>query len=132
MALNPGSRLGPYEVVALLGSGGMGEVYKARDTRLDRVVAVKVLSPSMAADPGFPSRCDSEARTVSHLDRPPICARHDVGEHEGTAFLVLQYLEGETLERRLQQGPLKLDEALHIGIQVADALDRAHRAGIVH
>src|SRR5438876_4260975 len=110
----------------------MGEVYKARDTRLDRTVAIKILPDALAADPQFRDRFDREARTISQLDHPHICALHDGGEQDGTAYLVMQYLEGETLEARLKKGALPLDQALKYGIQIADALDKAHRAGIVH
>ena len=98
MALSAGVRLGPYEIVGLLGAGGMGEVYRARDTRLDRIVAIKVLPASLASDPQFRERFDREARAISKLDHPHICPLHDVGEQDGTAFLVMQCLEGETLE----------------------------------
>ena len=101
MALAAGTRLGPYEIVAPLGSGGMGEVYKARDTRLDRTVAIKVLPPALAADPEFRERFDREARVISSLDHPHICPLYDVGEEQGISFLVMQYLEGETLADRL-------------------------------
>src|SRR5713226_2256646 len=132
MALAPGARLGPYEIVSLVGAGGMGEVYKAKDTRLDRIVAIKILPPTLTADPQFRERFDREARTISQLDHPHICALHDVGEHDGTSYLVLQFLDGETLADRLAKGALPLDEALTIAIQIADALDKAHRQGIVH
>ena len=132
MALAGGARLGPYEIVGALGAGGMGEVYRARDTRLERTVAIKILPQGLAADPQFRERFDREARTISSLDHPHICALYDVGEQDGTAFLVMQYLEGETLELRLQRGALPLDNALTIAIQIASALDKAHRAGIVH
>src|SRR5438552_14288269 len=125
MALGSGSRLGVYEIQSLLGSGGMGEVYKARDTRLDRAVAIKVLPPSLASDRQFRERFDREARTISQLDHPHICALYDVGEQDGTAFLVMQYLEGETLETRLKKGPLPLDQVLQIAVQIAGALDKA-------
>jgi len=127
-----GSRLGPYEVVSLAGVGGMGQVYKARDTRLDRTVAIKVLPPDLAADPQFRERFDREARVISQLDHPHICALYDVGDAEGLRFLVLQYLEGETLADRLSKGPLIVDETLQIALQIASALDLAHAAGIVH
>src|ERR1700687_5853832 len=97
MPLTAGTRLGPYEILSLVGAGGMGEVYRARDTRLDRTVAIKVLPESLAADPQFRELFDREAHTISQLDDPHICALYDVGEHNGTAFLVMQYLEGETL-----------------------------------
>jgi Tol biopolymer transport system component/predicted Ser/Thr protein kinase len=132
MALATGSRLGPYEVVSALGAGGMGEVYRARDTRLDRIVAIKVLREALSVDPQFRERFDREARTISQLDHPHICALYDVGEQDGTSFLVMQYLEGETLADRLTKGALPLDQALRIAIDVAGALDKAHHAGIVH
>src|ERR1700737_2883024 len=132
MTLALGSHLGPYEILAALGAGGMGEVYKARDTRLNRIVAIKVLPESLAADPQFRERFDREARTISQLDHPHICALYDVGEQDGTSFLVMPYLEGETLEARLKNGALPLDRALHYAIQIADALSKAHRAGIAH
>jgi serine/threonine-protein kinase len=132
VALVPGTRLGPYEIIAVLGAGGMGEVYKARDTRLDRIVGIKILPEALAADPEFRQRFDREARTISQLEHPHICALYDVGEQDGTAFLVMQHLEGETLADRLRKGILPLDQVLQYAIQIADALDRAHRAGIVH
>src|SRR5437867_6051937 len=109
----------------------MGGVYKARHTRLDRAVAIKVLPPSLAADPQFRERFDREARAISQLDHPHICALYDVGEQDGTAFLVMQYLEGETLADRLTKDALPIEEALRTAIEVASALDKAHRAGIV-
>ena len=132
MPLVPGTRLGPYEVVAALGAGGMGEVYKARDTRLDRTVAIKILPETLSSDRDFRERFDREARTISQLEHPHICALHDVGEQGGTAFLVMQYLEGETLADRIKKSTLPLDQILQYTIQIADALDTAHRAGIVH
>ena len=132
MALNPGARLGPYEIVSALGAGGMGEVYKARDTRLDRTVAIKILPETLAADPQFRERFDREARAISQLTHPHICTLYDVGEQQGTAFLVMEYLEGETLADRLKKGALPLDDALNVAIQIADALSAAHRHGIVH
>src|ERR1700694_2664145 len=132
MALAAGARLGPYEILSALGSGGMGEVYKATDTRLDRTVAIKILPPTLATDPQFRDRFDREARAISQLDHPHICALHDVGEQDGTAYLVMQYLEGETLADRLTKGALPLDQALQVAIQIADALATAHKAGIVH
>ena len=132
MSLAPGARLGPYEIVAALGAGGMGEVYKARDTRLDRVVAIKVLPDALRADPRFRERFDREARTISQLTHPHICTLHDVGDHEGCAFLVMEFLDGETLAARLGRGPIALADALHLATEIADALAAAHRAGIVH
>jgi eukaryotic-like serine/threonine-protein kinase len=132
MPIHSGSRLGPYEIVAPIGAGGMGEVYKARDTRLDRTVAIKVLSHALAADPQFCERFDREARAISALEHPHICALYDVGEHQDTRFLVMQYLDGETLAARLEKGPLPAEQVLRYASEIADALDRAHRAGIVH
>ena len=132
MPLASGTRLGPYEIVAAIGAGGMGEVYKARDTRLERAVAIKVLPETLAADPQFRERFDREARAISQLAHPHICTLYDVGDGAGTAFLVMEYLEGETLEQRLRKRALPLDEALQIAIQIADALSVAHRRGIVH
>jgi Tol biopolymer transport system component/predicted Ser/Thr protein kinase len=132
MSLTPGARLGPYEIVAAVGAGGMGEVYRARDTRLDRTVAIKVLPESFATDADLRERFAREAKIISSLEHPNICVLYDVGDHEGTAFLVMQYLEGDTLEQRLAGGPLPIDQALRYAIEIADALDRAHRQGIVH
>jgi eukaryotic-like serine/threonine-protein kinase len=133
MSLSPGTRLGPYEIVSPVGAGGMGEVYKARDTRLDRTVAIKVLSDALAADPEFRDRFEREARVISQLAHPHICTLFDVGEvGAGARYLVLEYLEGETLAARLVRGALKIDDALRIASQIAEALDAAHRAGIVH
>ena len=127
-----GRSLGPYQIVAKLGEGGMGEVYKARDTRLDRTVAIKVLPQSQAADPDFKDRFSREARAISALDHPHICALYDVGDQDGVAYLVMQHLEGETLQSRLHGRPLPVDQALAIAIQIADALEAAHERGIVH
>ena len=132
MTLTAGTKLGPYEIVAPLGAGGMGEVYRARDTRLERDVALKVLAPALTADPDLRERFDREARAISQLSHPHICTLHDVGEQGGTAFLVMELLGGETLSARLAKGALPIDEALAIAIQIADALDTAHRRGIVH
>jgi len=132
MPLTTGARLGPYEIVAPLGAGGMGEVYRARDTRLDRIVAIKVLPADLAADAQFRERFEREARVISSLSHPHICPLFDVGNHDGTEFLVMEHLDGETLAARLEQGALPLDQALTIGIEIASALEAAHRAGIVH
>jgi Tol biopolymer transport system component len=132
MALVPGTRLGPYEVVAPLGAGGMGEVYRARDTRLDRTVAIKLLPPRVAHDPERRARFEREAKTISSLNHPHICTLFDVGEEQGSHFLVMELLEGESLADRLQRGPLPLDQVVKYGAQVADALDCAHKQGIVH
>ena len=132
MPLQPGARLGPYEILSALGAGGMGEVYKARDTRLDRVVAIKILPEALAAEPQFRERFEREARAISQLTHTHICTLHDIGRQDLTDFLVMEYLEGETLAERLTKGALPLDQALPIAIQIASALDHAHRAGIVH
>src|SRR5437762_7552113 len=126
MSLSAGTRLGPYEIQSPLGAGGMGEVYKARDTRLDRIVAIKILPEMLAADPQFRDRFEREARTVSQLDDAHICALYDVGNEKGMSYLVMQYLEGETLAARLQRGALAVSEALKIAIEIAGALDKAH------
>jgi len=127
-----GARLGPYEILSPLGAGGMGEVYKARDTRLDRVVAIKVLPSHLSGDPEQRQRFDREAKAVSSLSHPNICALFDVGHQDGVDFLVMEHLEGETLASRLTRGPLPLPEVLKVAVEVASALDRAHRNGIVH
>src|SRR5262245_55485493 len=130
MAIAPGTRLGPYEILAARGSGGMGEVYRARDTRLDRTVAVKVLSAPSADSPDRRARFQREARAISSLSHPHICALYDVGEQDGTDFLVMEYLEGETLAERLVRGPLPRDAVLGYAVQIADALDEAHERGL--
>jgi eukaryotic-like serine/threonine-protein kinase len=132
MWLAAGTRLGPYEIVAPLGAGGMGEVYRALDTRLGRDVAIKVLPARFASDPALKERFQREARAVSSLSHPHICVLHDIGSEDGVDFLVMEYLEGETLEHRLQKGPLPGKQVLEYGIQICDALDKAHRQGIVH
>ena len=132
MPLNTGTRLGPYEILSAIGAGGMGEVYKARDTRLDRIVAIKILPPEWAADPTMKERFDHEARTVASLNHPHICVLHDIGTEHGVAFLVMEYMEGETLAERLTRGALTLDEAMVVAIAIADALDKAHRKGVIH
>ncbi|OFW30901.1 MAG: hypothetical protein A3H97_19275 [Acidobacteria bacterium RIFCSPLOWO2_02_FULL_65_29] len=132
MPLVSGARLGPYEIVGALGAGGMGEVYRARDTRLDRTVALKVLQPQVASDPQFRERFDREARVVSSLEHPNICALYDVGRENGVDFLVMQFLDGQTLAERLTSGPLPLDQALDCAVDVCSALAAAHRRGIVH
>jgi Tol biopolymer transport system component len=132
MPLSPGSRLGAYEVLALVGTGGMGQVYKARDTRLDRIVAIKVLPPDAAESPDRRTRFEREARAISQLNHPHICTLHDVGSQDGIQYLVMEHLEGETLQSRLAKGPLSFEPALQCAIQIADALDQAHRHGITH
>src|SRR3954447_23310482 len=125
MHLSSGTHLGPYEIVAPLGAGGMGEVYRAKDTRLDRTVAIKVLPAHLAGDPELRQRLEREAKTVSSLNHPHICALHDIGHQDGMDYLVMEHLEGETLAARLAKGPLRLPEALPLAIQIADALEAA-------
>jgi Tol biopolymer transport system component/predicted Ser/Thr protein kinase len=132
MTLSPGTRLGPYELVAPVGAGGMGEVYRAKDTRLDRTVAVKVLPAHLSSSAESRQRFEREAKTISQLSHPHICALYDVGNQDGVEFLVMEYLEGETLSDRLLKGPLSFEQVLRYGIEIADALDKAHRQGIVH
>src|SRR6266581_3181857 len=132
MLLSSGTKLGPYEIQALLGAGGMGEVYRANDTRLGRTVAIKVLPSHLSSDPDRLHRFEREARAISQLQHPHICTLHDVGLQNGTHFLVMEYLEGETLAERLYRGALPPKEALRVAIEIASALDKAHRVGIVH
>ena len=132
MTLAPGTRLGPYEILGPLGAGGMGEVYKARDTRLGRDVAIKVLPAHLSSNPEVRARFEREARTISQLSHPHICTLYDVGHQDDIAYLVMEYLEGETLAHRIEKGPLSLSEVLRHGIEIANALAIAHRSGIVH
>jgi serine/threonine protein kinase len=132
MTLTSGTKLGPYEIQSLLGAGGMGEVYRARDTRLGRDVAIKVLPAHLSSDPDLRQRMEREAKAISSLNHPHICTLHDVGSQDGIDFLVMELLEGETLADRLHRGALPLEEALKIGREIAEALDKAHRRGIVH
>ena len=132
MSLAFGSRLGPYEIVAPIGAGGMGEVYKAKDTRLDRTVAIKVLPEHLAESPERKARFEREAKAISQLNHPHICTLYDVGEQDGIDFIVMEYIEGETLAERVKRGPLPLDKALEYGIQIADGLEAAHEKGIIH
>jgi serine/threonine protein kinase len=132
MAIASGTKLGPYEIVGPLGAGGMGEVYRARDTRLDRDVAIKVLSGHFISSPSLKERFEREARTISQLSHPNICALYDIGSQDGNDYLVMECLEGETLDARLIRGPLPLEEMLRYGAQVADALDKAHQQGVIH
>jgi Tol biopolymer transport system component/tRNA A-37 threonylcarbamoyl transferase component Bud32 len=132
MAVAPGIRLGHFEVVAAIGAGGMGEVYKARDTRLDRIVAIKVLRAHLADKPELRERFEREARTIASLNYPHICTLYDIGRQDGTDFLVMEYLEGETLATRLLKGPLPLERVLQYAIEISDALDKAHRKGVTH
>jgi serine/threonine protein kinase len=132
MALSPGTKLGPYEIQSPLGAGGMGEVYLARDTRLDRTVAVKILPSHLSANPEAKKRFDREARSISSLNHPNICTLYDVGQHDGVEFLVMEFLEGETLADRLMKRPLPPDEVLTCGIEICDGLEKAHRRGVDH
>ncbi len=132
MGLTCGTKLGPYEIVSPLGAGGMGEVYRARDTRLDRDVAVKVLPTSLSSDLSLRQRLEREAKAVSKLSHPHICTLHDIGHQDGVDFLVMELLDGETLEHRLTKGPLSPQQTLRIAAQIADALAKAHKTGITH
>ncbi len=132
MTLSAGARLGPYEILAPIGAGGMGEVYKARDTRLERTVAVKVLPQHLSASPELRQRFEREAKAISQISHPHICALYDVNREGETEYLVMEYLEGESLADRLGKGPLPLEQTLRFGVEIADALDKAHRQGIVH
>jgi Tol biopolymer transport system component len=132
MVLTSGSRLGPYEIISRVGAGGMGEVFRARDTRLDRTVAIKILPRELATNAQLRLRFDREAKSISQLAHPHICTLHDVGQAGGIDYLVMEFLEGETLADRIGRGPLPLPEVLRFGAHIAEALDRAHRAGIVH
>src|SRR5271157_171023 len=132
MPLAPGTKLGPYEILSPLGAGGMGEVYRARDTRLDRSVAIKILPTHLCADPTTKLRFEREAKTVSALNHPNICSLFDVGSQDGIDFLVMECIEGESLADRLGKGPLPTQQVLKIGSEIAGALDKAHRSGVVH
>ncbi len=132
MALSSGMLLGPYEIQSPLGAGGMGEVYRARDTRLDRTVAVKILPSHLSSSPEAKQRFDREARTISSLSHPNVCQLFDVGSQDGTSFLVMEYLEGETLADRLRKGPLPLEQVLKYGIEICDGLEKAHKSGVIH
>lgn len=132
MTLAAGTKLGPYEMISPLGAGGMGEVYRARDTRLDRTVAVKILPTHLSDDPEAKQRFDREARSISSLSHPNICQLFDVGHQDGTDYLVMEFLEGETLAARITRGPLPTDQWLKIGVELCDGLDRAHKTGVVH
>ena len=132
MTLSTGTRLGPYEILSPLGAGGMGEVYRARDTRLERTIAIKVLPDRLSGSAEVRQRFEREAKAISQLSHPHICALYDVGNQDGVEYLVMEYLEGETLADRLANGPLLLNQMLRYGAEIADALDKAHRQGIVH
>jgi Tol biopolymer transport system component len=132
MGLTSGTKLGPYEILSALGAGGMGEVYRARDTRLERTVAIKILPAHLSADPVRKQRFEREAKTISSLNHPHICVLYDVGHQEGIDYLVMECVEGETLAKRLEKGPLPLEQVLKYGAQIAEALDKAHHSGVVH
>jgi serine/threonine protein kinase len=132
MSVSPGVRLGPYEILAQVGAGGMGEVYRAKDTRLDRTVAIKILPAHLSSNPDFKQRFEREARTISSLSHPYICALYDIGHQDGIDYLVMEFLEGETVAQRLSRAPLPIEQVLRFGMQIADALDKAHRQGIIH
>jgi serine/threonine protein kinase len=132
MALTSGTKLGPYEIVAPLGAGGMGEVYRARDTRLGRDVAIKVLPSHLSSNPDLKARFEREAKAISALSHPHICHLYDIGSQEETDYLVMELLEGESLADRLKKGPLPLKQALQYGVEIAEALEKAHASGIVH
>jgi len=132
MLLAPGAKLGPYEILTPLGAGGMGEVYRARDMRLERSVAIKILSAQFSSDPVHKQRFEREAKAISHLNHPHICVLHDIGHQDGIDYLVMECVEGETLAKRLEKGPLPLEQVLKLGAEIADALDKAHRSGVVH
>lgn len=132
MPLVEGSKLGPYEIISLTGAGGMGEVYKAKDTRLDRTVAIKVLPSQLTASEEIKQRFEREAKTISSLNHPNICILYDIGEQDGTAYLVMEYLEGRTLSERILEGPLTNDELVKYSLQIVDALDKAHKQGLIH
>jgi serine/threonine protein kinase len=132
MSLVSGTKLGPYEILSQVGAGGMGEVYRARDTRLGRIVAIKILHGFVSNDPGRRARFEREAQTISGLSHANICALFDIGQQDGVDYLVLEYLEGETLADRIARGPIPISETLRIGADIAAALEAAHRHGIVH
>src|SRR5499425_852863 len=132
MSLASGTKLGPYEVLGPLGAGGMGEVYRARDTRLDRTVAIKILPAQFSSDPVRKQRFEREAKTISNLNHPNICVLYDVGHQDGIAYLVMECVEGETLAKQMAKGALPLAQILQYATQISDALDQAHRKGITH
>src|SRR5215469_14636342 len=132
MALTSGMRLGPYEIQSPLGAGGMGEVYRARDTRLGREVALKILPTHLAANPELKQRFDREAKSISSLTHPNICSLFDIGHQDGTDYLVMELAEGPTLAERIRDGAIPLEETISIAKQIADALEYAHERGLVH
>ena len=132
MALTSGTKLGPYEIIIPLGAGGMGEVYQARDTRLDRTVAIKILPAHLSDDAGRRQRFEREAKAISSLNHPHICTLYDIGRQDGVDFIVMEYVEGVTLAARLEKGPLPTAEVLEYAIQLSSALDKAHRNRVTH
>jgi serine/threonine protein kinase len=132
MPLAPGTRLGAYEIALPLGAGGMGEVYRARDTRLERTVAIKILPAQFSSDPVRKQRFEREAKTISSLNHPHICVLHDIGHQDGIDYLVMECVEGQTLAKRLEKGALPAEQVLKLGAQIAEALDKAHRSGVIH
>jgi serine/threonine protein kinase len=132
MALPSGTMLGPYEIQSPLGAGGMGEVYRACDTRLDRTVAVKILPAHLSSNAEAKQRFDREARAISSLSHPNVCHLYNVGAQDGTSYLVMEYLEGETLGDRLAKGPLPMDQLLRWGIEICEGLEKAHKSGVIH
>src|SRR5512143_2300424 len=132
MTLASGTRLGPYEILAPVGAGGMGEVYRGRDTRLDRTVAIKVLPAQLSSSPELRERLEREARTISQLSHPHICALYDIGREGNTDYFVMEYLEGDTLAERLDKGPLPVEQVCRYGAEIAGALGAAHAAGVLH
>src|SRR3984957_1021273 len=132
MALSSGNKLGPYEIHSPLGAGGMGEVYRACDTRLDRTVAIKILPDHLSDNTEAKQRFEREARAISSLNHPNICTLYDVGHQDGVDYLVMEFLEGETLAERIRKGPTPIEQILKIGMEVCDGLEKAHRMGVVH
>jgi serine/threonine protein kinase len=127
MALTSGTKLGPYEIASPIGAGGMGEVYRARDTRLDRTVAIKILPDHLSDNTEAKQRFEREARAISSLNHPNICTLYDVGHQDGVDYLVMEFLEGETLAERIRKGPTPIEQILKIGMEVCDGLEKAHR-----
>src|SRR5215472_13836101 len=132
MGLRSGTKLGPYEILTPLGAGGMGEVYSARDTRLDRTVAIKILPEHLSSNSEAKQRFDREARAVSSLNHPNICTLYDIGHQDGIDYLVMECLEGQTLADRLMKGPLPLEQVLKYGVEICEGLEKAHRGGVIH
>jgi serine/threonine protein kinase len=132
MGLMSGTKLGPYEIASPLGAGGMGEVYRARDTRLDRIIAIKILPAHLSDNPEAKQRFDREARAISSLNHPNVCALYDVGHQDGVDYLVMEFLDGETLAQRLAKGPLPPEQVLKYGIEICEGLEKAHKSGVIH